>query len=301
MWRETRLAKEEGCSIGDSSGEEASKVTPAREEDNSESGDGNPESGSCNPESGNCHPDSGTSNPGKEHDRQGEERVPMDVNIVFMIPVEFHAPTKDVAELALGAKRAMFEKLENLGAHMKPLFIRGHLDGTPIGHMLIDGGASVNILELSLFKKLSHIEGDLKHTNLSLSGFAGDPIEAKGIICKKATNGSKIMPTTFFVVDVKGRYNVLLGWDWIHTNECVSSTLHQCVMQWIGDEVEVVQADEEVCVAVADSQVDILGGKIECLSGKDLMGYDYIIVGKDGFVLISVKSVIDATQLAHDL
>jgi hypothetical protein len=28
MWRETRLAKEEGCSIGDSSGEEASKVTP---------------------------------------------------------------------------------------------------------------------------------------------------------------------------------------------------------------------------------------------------------------------------------
>jgi hypothetical protein len=109
------------------------------------------------------------------------------------------------------------------------------------------------------------------------------------------------VPTTFFVVDVKGRYNVLLGQDWIHTNECVSSTLHQCVMQWIGDEVEVVQADEEVCVVVADSQVDILGGKIECLSGKDLMGYDYIIVGKDGLVLISVKSVIGATQLAHDL
>jgi hypothetical protein len=109
------------------------------------------------------------------------------------------------------------------------------------------------------------------------------------------------VPTTFFVVDVKGRYNVLLKRDWIHTNECVSSTLHQCVMQWIGDQVEVVQADEEVCVAVADSQVDILGGKIECLSGKDLMGYDYIIVGKDGIVLISVKSVIGATQLAHDL
>jgi hypothetical protein len=39
--------------------------------------------------------------------------------------------------------------------------------------MLIDGGASVNILPLSLFKKLGHVEGDLKHTNLSLSGFAG--------------------------------------------------------------------------------------------------------------------------------
>jgi hypothetical protein len=40
------------------------------------------------------------------------------------------------------------------------------------------------------------------------------------------------------------------------------------------DEVEVVQADEEVCIAIGKSQVDILGGKMECLSGKDLMAYD---------------------------
>jgi hypothetical protein len=65
--------------------------------------------------------------------------------------------------------------------------------------------------------------------------------------------------------------------------------------------VEVVQDDEEVCVAVSESQVDILGGKMECLSGKDLMRYDYISVGKDGFVLISVKPAIGVTQLAHDL
>jgi hypothetical protein len=65
--------------------------------------------------------------------------------------------------------------------------------------------------------------------------------------------------------------------------------------------VEVVQADEEVCVAMAKSQVDILGGKMECLSDKDMMGYDYISVGKDGFVPISVKPVISVTWLAHDL
>jgi hypothetical protein len=59
--------------------------------------------------------------------------------------------------------------------------------------------------------------------------------------------GSKIVPTTFFMVDVKGRYNMLLELDWIHTNECVLSNLHQCVIQWIDDEVEVVQAGEEVC------------------------------------------------------
>jgi hypothetical protein len=225
----------------------------------------------------------------------------MDINMVFMISVEFRAPTEDVVELALGAERVMFEKLENLGVHMKPLFIRQHMGGMPIGHMLIDGGASVNIFPLSLFKKLDHVEGDLKHTNLSLSGIAGDPTEARGIICKELMVGSKTVPTTFFVVDVKGRYNMLLGWDSIHANECVPSTLHRCIIQWIGDQVEVVQAHEEVCVTMSESQVDILGGKMECLSGKDMMGYDYISTSKDGFVPISVKPVIGVTRSAHDL
>jgi hypothetical protein len=98
---------------------------------------------------------------------------------------------EDVAELALGAECAMSKKPENPGAHMKPLFIRGHLDGTPVGHMVVDGGASINILPLSLFKMVSHIEGDLKPINLSLSDFAGDPTETKGIICMELTVGSK--------------------------------------------------------------------------------------------------------------
>jgi hypothetical protein len=63
MWREKWLAKEEGGSSCDSNGEEASKVTPARGEDNPGSGDRNPESDNCNPESGNCHSESGNRHP----------------------------------------------------------------------------------------------------------------------------------------------------------------------------------------------------------------------------------------------
>jgi hypothetical protein len=96
--------------------------------------------------------------------------------------------------------------------------------------MLVDGGASINIFPLSLFKKLDHVEGDLKRTNLSLSGFAGDLTEAEGIICKELTVGRKTMRTFFSMVDVKGRYNMLLGRDCIHDNGCGPSTLHQCVM-----------------------------------------------------------------------
>jgi hypothetical protein len=47
----------------------------------------------------------------------------MDANMVFTILTEFCVPTEDIVEMALGAERPMFEKLENPGGHMKPLFI----------------------------------------------------------------------------------------------------------------------------------------------------------------------------------
>jgi hypothetical protein len=108
----------------------------------------------------------------------GAEAPSMKINMVFTILSEFHALEKDVAELALGAERAVFERPEKTGEHMKPLFIQGHLDGALVGHVLVDGGASVNLLPLSTFKKLGHGEGDLKRTNLSLSEFSGEPTEA---------------------------------------------------------------------------------------------------------------------------
>jgi hypothetical protein len=102
----------------------------------------------------------------------------MDVNMVFIIPDEFHAPGSEVAELTLGAERAVFEKLEQAGEHMKPLFIKGNLDSTPVGRMMTDRGASINIMLLWMFEKLGHSESDLKRTNLSLSGFLGELVEA---------------------------------------------------------------------------------------------------------------------------
>jgi hypothetical protein len=70
----------------------------------------------------------------------------MEVNMVFALPAEFRAPEVDVAELVLGPKNATFEKPEKPEQHLKPLFIRGHIDGKPIGRMLVDGGAGVNIM-----------------------------------------------------------------------------------------------------------------------------------------------------------
>jgi hypothetical protein len=50
----------------------------------------------------------------------------MEVNTVLVIPDEFRARDREVAELALGAERVVFEKPEKAGEHMRP-FIKGHL------------------------------------------------------------------------------------------------------------------------------------------------------------------------------
>jgi hypothetical protein len=83
----------------------------------------------------------------------------------------------------------------------------------------------------TMFEKLGHDESELMKTNMTLNVFSGEASEAKGTISKELTVSSETMPTTFFVVDIKGKYNILLGRDWIHANGCVPSTLHQCVVQ----------------------------------------------------------------------
>jgi hypothetical protein len=50
-------------------------------------------------------------------------------------------------------------------------------------------------------------------TNMSLSAFTEEVTNAKGVMSVELIVGSKMLATTFFIVDVNGRYNLLLGHD----------------------------------------------------------------------------------------
>nr|CAD1831759.1 unnamed protein product [Ananas comosus var. bracteatus] len=63
------------------------------------------------------------------------------------------------------------------------------------------------------------------------------------VLKTELTVGSKTLQTAFFAVDVDSHYNLLLGHDWIHANECVPSTLHGKLFQWTGDRVEKIRAE----------------------------------------------------------
>ena len=76
---------------------------------------------------------------------------------------------------------------------------------------------------------------------------------ALGALCINLSIGSKTLPTTFFVINGNGSYSLLLGRDWIHVNCCIPSTMHQCLIQWINDTVEVVSADSSISIASAEA------------------------------------------------
>ena len=96
----------------------------------------------------------------------------------------------------------------------------------------------------------------------------------------KLTIESKTLLTTFFVIDGKWSYSLLLGREWIHANCCVPSTMHQCLIQWHGDDVELVRTDEYVSIATTDLVFWELGD-FECFSSK---------LWEGGFIRVNIKS-----------
>ena len=73
----------------------------------------------------------------------------------------------------------------------------------------------------------------------------------------KLTIRSKTLATVFFVAEVQGSYSLILGREWIHGNRCVPSSLHQFLIQWVNNEVEIVHVDSS---AYATADAPLLGG-----------------------------------------
>jgi len=121
--------------------------------------------------------------------------------------------------------------------------------------ILIDGGAPINIMPYVVYRKLGKGDQDLNKTDMMLKDFEGNVSRVKGAICVELTMGSKILPMTFFVTSGKGAYNLLLGREWIHANFCIPSTMHQCLVQWVGDKIEILPGDSSYVIASVEADI----------------------------------------------
>jgi hypothetical protein len=94
-----------------------------------------------------------------------------------------------------------------------------------------------------------------------------------------------------FLAQLEGNYSLILGRDWIHTNQCVPSTLHQMLLQWVGDDVEQVHADASAYIAVANAPVLWTNEIATCLTWVDFSDYQFISIDRKGFTHVMLEPI----------
>jgi hypothetical protein len=227
---------------------------------------------------------------------RADAKTSADAHMVFVLPAEFHARGREelsVAQLDLGPRPVIFEKPQAKNyKHLKAVYLKGCINGQPVNKMLVDTGAAVNIMPYSVLRCLGRSAGDLIKTNVTLSDFNGQTSEAQGILSVDLTVGNKTVPTSFIIINSKSTYNVLLGRDWIHANCCIPSTMHQCLIQWDGDEVDVVHADDSIKISYAAMSIWDAEDQ-EPISGISLEGCDRIEATKNRVRLVLSTGLIE--------
>jgi hypothetical protein len=85
-----------------------------------------------------------------------------------------------MAQLML-AKQATFDKPAK-NRHMRPLYLRGYVNRKPLTKMFVDGGAALNVLPYTTFRKLGMGLRDLTPVSIVLNDIARNPSDTKGCV-----------------------------------------------------------------------------------------------------------------------
>ncbi|XP_076939705.1 uncharacterized protein LOC143608549 [Bidens hawaiensis] len=105
------------------------------------------------------------------------------------------------------------------------LFIANHY----VPRILVDGGSSVNIIQVDVLKKMNIPETEITPRSSILIGFSGETKNTLGDIKLPIYIEGVNSFQKFCVIDNLSCCNVILGWPWIHEMKVVALTYHQCI------------------------------------------------------------------------
>ena len=114
------------------------------------------------------------------------------IQMAFLLPSEFRAPAdqkvyldfdeleyEEIVVKLTVIQQAIFDKPVK-HRHLKALYVKGFVDGKPMNKMLVGGGASVNLMPYTTFRKLGNGPGDLIKTDMMLKDFGGNASKTRG-------------------------------------------------------------------------------------------------------------------------
>jgi hypothetical protein len=112
--------------------------------------------------------------------------------MAFLLSSEFGAPADQevysdfyeseyeemVAKLTV-IQQAIFDKPVK-HRHLKALYVKDFVDGKPMSKILVDGGASVNLMPYTTFHKLGKGSEDLVEIDMMLKDFGANASKTRG-------------------------------------------------------------------------------------------------------------------------
>ncbi|KAM1161506.1 hypothetical protein ACFX2B_000597 [Malus domestica] len=119
--------------------------------------------------------------------------------------------------------------------HNDPLIVEAHIANFEVRRILVDTGASVNMMFAEAFRALNVAEHLLDHSFSPLISLSGDIVQPLGSIHLPFTIGTSLytatITTNFLVVDCLMAYNVILGRTCINDLKAMVST-HMLLMKF---------------------------------------------------------------------
>ena len=89
-------------------------------------------------------------------------------------------------------KRVILEKPSlEMTKHIKPLYIKAHLNSKPCSRILVDNGSAINVIPLRLLNALGKSEEDLISTDITISAFTGEITGVSRVLPIEITVGSR--------------------------------------------------------------------------------------------------------------
>ncbi|XP_063946002.1 uncharacterized protein LOC135151472 [Daucus carota subsp. sativus] len=114
--------------------------------------------------------------------------------------------------------------------HDDPLVITPVIGNSSIKRVLVDNGASVDILFYDAYQKMGYADSQLTPSNMPIYGFNGVESKIEGMIQLPVTMGAEPRQATymlnFMVIKASSTYNAILGRIGMHAFKAIASTYH---------------------------------------------------------------------------
>ena len=113
--------------------------------------------------------------------------------------------------------------------HCKPLYLMATINGVQVRRVLVDTGASLNLIALSTLEAVGLTGRRILGAPMEITGFGGSIKSTEGYVQLALMVGPIVTLTRFHMINSEVSYHMLLECPWLQTHRLIPFMYHQCV------------------------------------------------------------------------